>query len=247
MVEMIVSVILPVYNGERYLTEALQSVAAQTFTAYELLVIDDGSTDGSSELVQQALQTNPRIRYLHQENSGVSSARNRGILASSGQLIAFLDQDDRWRDDTLACQVAYHQQHPNVGYTLAQQICFLEPGCSPPKWFQLQTLDQPQVGYLPGTLMVKRAIFNQIGLFNPEIPISSDADWFARATDAQIPTHTLPQVLLERRIHNENQSQQSKQIHKELFHLLHASVKRKQGQTQTGANANKDNANRGLP
>lgn len=223
-----VSIIIPVYNGARFVAEALQSVLAQTFTAYEALVIDDGSTDDSRALIQQVMHNDPRLRYLYQQNSGVSTARNQGILASRGDLIAFLDQDDRWTENTLACQVAYHQQHPRVGYTLAQQICFLEPGCSPPQWFQLQTLRQPHVGYLPGTLMVKRAIFDQIGLFNPEIAISSDADWFARATDAQIPTYTLPQVLLERRIHNANQSQQSKQIHKELFHLLHASIKRKQ-------------------
>lgn len=226
-----VSVIIPVYNGERFVAEALQSVFAQTFTAYEVLVIDDGSTDGSRALVQEAMQSQPQLRYLYQQNSGVALARNHGIRASHGELIAFLDQDDRWTAEALARQVAYHQQHLEVGYTLAQQICFLEPGCSPPKWFQLQTFGQPHVGYLPGTLMVKRAIFDQIGLFDPAIPISSDADWFARANDAQIPTYTLPQVLLERRIHNENQSQQSKQIHKELFRLLHASIKRKQGVT----------------
>ena len=224
----LVSIIIPLYNGARFIGEALHSVLAQSFTAYEVLIIDDGSTDESRAIVQQVMHNEPRLRYHYQPNQGVSTARNQGILASQGGLIAFLDQDDRWTTNALACQVAYHEQHPAVGYTLAQQICFLEPGCSPPKWFQLQTFGQPHVGYLPGTVMVKRAIFDQIGLFNPEIPISSDADWFARANDAQIPTYTLPQVLLERRIHNKNQSQQSKQIHKELFRLLHASIKRKQ-------------------
>lgn len=223
-----VSVIMPVYNGERFVADALQSVLTQTFSAYELIVIDDGSTDGSAALLHQTMQTNPQIRYIHQQNSGVTDARNRGIEASRGELIAFLDQDDRWTADALARQVAYHEQHPEVGYTLAQQICFLESGCTPPPWFQLQTLGQPHVGYLPGTLVVKRAIFEQIGLFDPTIPISSDADWFARANDAQITSYTLPDILLERRIHNENQSQQSGQIHKELFQLLRASIKRKE-------------------
>lgn len=223
-----VSIIVPVYNGARFVAEALQSILAQTFRAYEVLIIDDGSTDESRTIVQQVMDTSPQLRYFYQQNSGVSAARNRGILASRGSLIAFLDQDDRWARDALATQVTYHQLHPEVGYTLAQQICFLEPGCSSPTWFQLQTVSQPHIGYLPGTLMVKRAIFDQIGLFNPEIAISSDADWFARANDAQVPTHTLAQVLLERRIHQANQSRQSKQIHKELFQLLHNSIKRKQ-------------------
>jgi glycosyltransferase involved in cell wall biosynthesis len=223
-----VSIIIPLYNGARFIAEALGSILAQTFTAYELLIIDDGSTDESATLVQQIMQNDPRLRYHYQPNGGVTTARNQGIRASRGDLIAFLDQDDRWMNNALACQVAYHQQHPAVGYTLAHQICFLEPGCSPPAWFQRQTFDQPHIGYLPGTLVVKRAVFEEIGLFDPAIPISSDADWFARASDAQIPMGILPQVLLERRIHNENQSQQSKQIQRELFHLLHASIKRKQ-------------------
>lgn len=234
----LVSIIIPLYNGARFIGEALHSVLAQSFMAYEVLIIDDGSTDDSRAIVQQMMHNEPRLRYIYQPNRGVSTARNQGILASQGSLIAFLDQDDRWTDNALACQVAYHEQHPAVGYTLAQQICFLEPGCSPPQWFQRQTFDQPHVGYLPGTLVVKRAIFEQIGLFDPAITISSDADWFARTSDAQIPMHTLPQVLLERRIHNANQSQQSKQIHRELFHLLHASIRRKQlNQTQTRGTA----------
>ena len=222
-----VTVIMPVYNGEQYLAEAIQSVLTQSFSDFELVIVDDGSTDGSGAIVQQFLPRYPNIRYLYQENAGVSAARNTGITANQTPLIAFLDQDDRWTKDTLQHQITYHQSHPEVGYTLGHQICFLEAGIATPKWFLLQKLDLPHIGYLPGTLMVKRWLFDQLGLFDTQYPISSDADWFARANDAKIPMHILSELILERRIHGRNQSQQAERIHTELFQLLQASIQRK--------------------
>ncbi len=226
----LVSVVMPIFNGQQYLAEAIQSVLNQSFADFELIVIDDGSVDGSRKIVQEFMATAPQTSLLCQENGGVSAARNSGILASNGRYIAFLDQDDRWTPEALQIQVSYHQSHPEIGYTLAHQICFLEAGSRAPAWFHLQQVNVPHVGYLPGTLMVNRPLFDTLGLFDTKYPISSDADWFARAKDANIPTHTLPQVILERRIHNENQSQQSQQIHGELFQLLRASIKRKRQQ-----------------
>lgn len=229
-----ISVILPVYNGSAYLKEAIQSVLSQSFPSLELIIVDDGSTDDSPLIVQELMQIDQRIRYLTQENSGVSAARNTGITASNGRFIAFLDQDDRWTTEALHYHITYHQQNVGVGYTLGHQICFLEEDCTPPAWFKLQMLDVPHVGYLPGTLMVKQSVFQELGLFDTRYAISSDADWFARANDTQIPMYILPQLILERRIHNENQSQQSRQIHRELFELLSASIRRKkQGENES--------------
>lgn len=223
----VVSVVMPVHNGEAYLREALQSVLGQTFGRLQLIVVDDGSQDGCRGVVQAAVARDPRVHYVYQENRGVSDARNRGIAAGSAPLIAFLDQDDRWTPDALELQVAYHRLHPEVLYTLAHQTCFLAQGCPVPAWFGSQKLDEPRVGYLPGTLAVKRELFDRLGCFDTRYPISGDADWFARARDANIPTHTLPQVILERRIHEGNQSRFSRQIQRELFKLLKASIGRK--------------------
>ena len=193
----------------------------------ELVVVEDGSSDGSAKIIEQFSSRYPELHCISQENAGVSEARNRGINACNGQLVAFLDQDDRWSDDALQRHANYHHQHPDIGYTLAHQVCFLDGMAEPPGWFRLQHLDVPHTGYLPGTLAVKRHVLSQIGLFDPQYPISSDADWFARARDKKVPTTTLPQTLLYRRIHPGNQSRHSKQIQGELTQLLRASIKRK--------------------
>ena len=225
--EPLISVIMPVFDGENFLAQAIRSVLAQTYKHFELIVVNDGSNDSSKDIVQKFISITEKIRCIDQENSGVSHARNMGILASKGDLVAFLDQDDLWADDTLETQMAFHRQQPDIGYTLAHQVCFLDGISEPPAWFRLQQLNAPHVGYLPGTLVVKREILDRIGLFDTQYPISSDADWFARARDAAVLMKILPQTLLRRRIHSGNQSRHSKQIQGELTQLLRASIQRK--------------------
>ncbi|MFQ5768343.1 MAG: glycosyltransferase family 2 protein, partial [Acidobacteriota bacterium] len=107
-----VSVVIPAYNRAALLPQAIQSVLAQTFTDFEIIVVDDGSTDGTEACLKPF---GGRIRYLRQENVGPASARNRGIRASRSPLVGFLDSDDAWESRTLESVVDVFQQHPNVG------------------------------------------------------------------------------------------------------------------------------------
>lgn len=219
----LVSVIVPVHNGEQHLAEALDSIFRQSYKHFEVIVINDGSNDASSQVIARY----PEVSTIEQSNEGVTRARNNGIKASNGELVAFLDQDDRWLEDTLSIQVHHHIEEPDIQYTLGQQICFLDGLTEIPGWFKNQQLETPHTGYLPGTLMVKRELFDTLGMFDPDYPISSDADWFARAKDAGIKNHVIQDVLLERRIHADNQSGQVTTIHTELFKLLKKSINRK--------------------
>lgn len=106
-----VSVIIPAYNGSRYIQQAIESVFTQTYPNWELIIVDDGSTDNTQQVVQQYGQ---KLRYFYQENQGVAAARNRGILEAQGELIAFLDQDDWFLPDKLTQQVAGFQQHHSL-------------------------------------------------------------------------------------------------------------------------------------
>jgi glycosyltransferase involved in cell wall biosynthesis len=241
----LISVIIPVFDGEAYLHEALESVLAQTIAEFELIIIDDGSGDSSAAIAQQFATADARVRCLGQKNQGVTVARNRGIEASRGELIAFLDQDDRWTPDALERHVREHRENTGAGYSIARQRCFLEPGTTPPAWFRLQRLESPAVAYLPGTLAVKRDTFSKLGTFDPRYPISSDADWFARARDQRVPELQIDAVVLERRIHRDNQSQQAEQIHGELFDLLRASIRRKRGTGVQAAGAYPDGTRAG--
>ena len=113
-----VSVVIPVYNGERYLADALQSVLSQTFKDFELIIIDDGSTDRSAAIVRKF--EGESVHYRLRPNGGVSKARNAGVAIARGEYIAFLDQDDLWLPDKLSVQVAYLDQNQDVGGVYSQ-------------------------------------------------------------------------------------------------------------------------------
>lgn len=118
----LVSVVIPMYNAGRYITQAVDSVLAQTYRPIEILVVDDGSTDDSAAILQAY---GSRIRYLHQKNQGQSIARNRGITESQGELVAFLDADDFWLPDKIARQVDSLSRAPRAGLAHTD-VLFLE-------------------------------------------------------------------------------------------------------------------------
>lgn len=132
-----VSIITPVYNGARYIRDTISSVLAQTFTDYEMIIIDDGSTDHTAEMVRECVKQAPdKIRYLHQTNGGPANARNHGIRESKGEYIAFLDADDLWLPDRLKKSVALLDDHPEIGLTHARSIRIDKDGnrlASPPR------------------------------------------------------------------------------------------------------------------
>ncbi|VAW58908.1 Putative N-acetylgalactosaminyl-diphosphoundecaprenol glucuronosyltransferase, partial [hydrothermal vent metagenome] len=107
----LVSVIMPAYNSQKYIRRALESVFAQTYTHYEFIVIDDGSSDATRDIL---LEYGDKLQYLHQSNSGASSARNYGIESSIGSLIAFLDSDDLWYPQKLKIQVDAYLKEPSA-------------------------------------------------------------------------------------------------------------------------------------
>jgi GT2 family glycosyltransferase len=220
----LVSVIIPVYNGERFLAEALHSVLSQDYQPIEVIVVDDGSTDRSSEIIHSF----EGIRTIRQANQGVGAARNAGIEVAQGEFITFLDQDDTWTPDKLSVQIGYLLKHPAVGYVLAHQKLFLVEGAARPSWLRPELLEKPPVGYLPGTLVARKHLFRQIGLFDPAYATGSDSDWFFRARGAGVSMAILPEVLLHRKIHNQNQSYETLTAHRELFSILRRSIHQQQ-------------------
>jgi len=117
-----VSVIIPTHNRARFLAESIQSVLAQTFDNLETIVVDDGSTDNTREVVGNFL--GPRVKYVYQENQGASAARNAGILIATGDFIALLDSDDVWLGDKLALQVDLLDSHPKAGLVYSDAYLF---------------------------------------------------------------------------------------------------------------------------
>ncbi len=124
----LVSVIIPVYNAEKYLADTINSVLAQTYSHWELILVDDGSTDNSITICQQ-LQ-NSKIKIIRQENGGVSSALNTGISQSQGEYLAFLDSDDLWLPEKLAKHIAHLESNPDVGVSFSPSVFIDEQGNS---------------------------------------------------------------------------------------------------------------------
>jgi glycosyltransferase involved in cell wall biosynthesis len=218
----LVSVIIPVYNGARYLRAALESVFAQTYRSFEVIVVDDGSLDDSGTIAQSF----PDVRYIHQANQGVAAARNHGIEVARGEFFAFLDQDDLWTPEKFKLQMDHLLSHPEVGYTLTQQQFFLEPGETLPAWFRKELLSSVHTGWVLGTLVVRRTAFEKVGIFATGYSAASDGDWFFRAKAAGIPMAVVSELLLLKRIHGGNESARAKEILSELRKVVKSSLDR---------------------
>jgi len=224
--EPLVSVVVPVYNGERYLSAALQSIMDQDYRETEVIVVDDGSVDGSAPIAKSF----DGIRYIRQANQGVASAWNVGIAAAQGELIAFLAQDDVWTPTKLSVQVGYLLSNECVQYVIAKARYFLEPGCAIPPGFRRELLSGDHVARIVETMLARRLVFDIVGGFDATLSSSQDVDWFGRAKDAGVAMALIPQVLLRRRIHEGNLTYHlPPESRGDLLRIMRRSIKRQTG------------------
>jgi glycosyltransferase involved in cell wall biosynthesis len=221
----LVSVIIPAFNGMRYIGDTVRSVLHQDYRPIEVLVVDDGSTDRTGEVVARFTE----VRYLRQQNRGPGAARNLGVRRSRGPILAFLDQDDLWLPGKLRLQVTALDQNPDLGFTLSLSESVLQDGKRPNWLTEAQLRDQ--TGFFPSTLVVRRSVLESLGPFDESMITSSDADWFFRARDAGVKFERIKQVLVKRRIHDTNQSSRVEAVHRELTGLLRQSLRRRRGRT----------------
>ena len=219
----LVSVIIPVYNGEKYLQETIETVFKQTYQPIEIIAVDDGSTDRSKQIISQF----PEIKYIFQKNQGVAVARNTGIAEAKGEYIALLDQDDLWTNNKLQIQVEYLNEHSEIDYVLGHQQSFIQAGCEKPKWLKEKYLEESTPAYLVGALLARKSVFDRIGGFCEEYRYGNDSDWFAKSLDFDIKSTVLPEVILHKRIHDTNESHNTKDMQVELLTIIRASIQRK--------------------
>jgi len=191
----LVSALVPVFNGERFLAEALDSIFAQRWEPLEVVVVDDGSTDRSAEIARSY-----PVRYLHQENAGIATARNAAIEAAAGEIVAFLDADDVWLPGSLEKRVEHLLANPEAAYVLSRMEFFVEPGEERPPWIPERLLAKPQNGLLQ-TLVARREVFDRVGGFDPGFAISEDVDWLSRAKAAGVRGDMLDEVCARYRLH----------------------------------------------
>ena len=199
----LVSCVIPVYNGERYLRETLDSACAQTHDAVEIIVVDDGSTDGTEATVREYAA---KIRYLRQHNAGPAAARNRGIEAASGAFVAFLDADDLWHPRKLEFQLERFRTRPELAASVTLMQNFWSPELNLSMDVMNRDLLRPLSGFGPSALVVRREALESLGGFDESTAHIHTADWFARARDRGAMIELLEQVLVKRRLHRSNRS-----------------------------------------
>jgi glycosyltransferase involved in cell wall biosynthesis len=183
----LVTVVMPAYNASEYLSETIESVLSQTFTNFELLIIDDGSTDNTAEIANHYSHKDRRIKLISQKNQGVSIARNTGIEIAKGEYIAFLDSDDQWLADKLAVHIEHFNRCPNLGISFGR-VEFMSFDGQPTGQFsnsQLLQLVPERLYYenlivTPSNAVIRRAVLDNVGNFDSNLSGTEDAELFLR-------------------------------------------------------------------
>jgi glycosyltransferase involved in cell wall biosynthesis len=219
----LISVVIPTYNYGRFVTFALESVLAQTYRNFEVIVVDDGSTDDTRQRLAPYMD---RCRYLYQRNQGLSAARNTGIRAAQGELIALLDSDDVWHPRKLEFQAAYMSNHPEVGL-LASAGLFNSDGVWP---ILPETVEVPAYPvtarqlalhsrFGPSGVLIRATCFHAVGLFDLDLRSAEDRDMWIRIA-ISFPIMELQTILWWGRIHPGSMSQVAARMEENDLKLL---------------------------
>jgi len=221
-----VSVIIPVYNGEAFLTAAVESIQRQAHYPLEIIIIDDGSTDATASI---AANFDNNVYYISQPNSGPAAARNRGIKMARGNVIAFLDADDLWPDNKLERQLTRLADDPSVeivmGLTQFMRLTAGQP--------QFEPFQKPQLFLNFGSAVFRKSVFDQMGLFDETMAHSEDIDWLLRARENGVSMIILNDVTLFYRIHSSNMSQDKSARHFFFIKALKQSLDRRRQHKKT--------------
>lgn len=214
-----VSVVIPAWNGERYLGEALDSVFGQTRPPFEVIVVDDASADGTSVVASSFPVTLFRV-----EHGGAAAARNAGIVRATGDAVALLDQDDVWHPEKLERQVEVLEREPSVAVVFAGIESFVSPDVPD---VARDVRFTPGVQYAPATstMLTRRSTFEAVGLL-PDLFAAEHVPWLARVRARGLGVQMMPLCLARRRIHETNTSRTRRaEGHKAYFEILRRNVK----------------------
>jgi glycosyltransferase involved in cell wall biosynthesis len=221
MADVRVSAIIPVFNGERYLAEAIESVLAQTSPASEIVVVDDGSTDGSRAVAERF---GPPVRLVSATHAGAGAARNRGVAQSTGELLAFLDADDIWPSDKLERQLAALFGDSGADFALGHLEEFVSPELGAAAKARLAPRPA-RASFAPSAFVASRAVMERIPFSTA--PVGEFLDWILQARDQGIRGVIVPDVVMRRRLHDDNSSLRRRDARGEFARMIKRSLDRR--------------------
>lgn len=217
-----ISVVMAAFNAGRYVAEALNSVLGQTLPAHQVIVVDDGSTDRTPELLQHYAD---RIRVIRQENRGPARAFNAGIAEATGDALAFIDADDLWMPEKLEVQSCVLASNDDLEAVFGAIEQFVSPDVDLETAKRYAVPAGPQPGIAKTTMLVRRLAFDRIGMFDESYKTLDFVDWYARGQAMGLRCTMLAQVVARRRQHAENLGRRKRsQTHDELLDALKRSI-----------------------
>lgn len=214
---------MPCYNAERFIADAIDSILTQTVPIQELIVVDDGSTDKSPDIVAGF---GSALRYLRQSNLGAAAARNLGIAQSSGDLIAFLDADDLWPAHSLAIRLERLRADSGLAWVGGSVEQFFSPA---PGQAIVPSPAPAMPARLAGAMLFRRAAFERIGSFDPAIRLGYMLEWCSRAAAAGLRGDAAGTTVLCRRLHDSNSVLDRQSLSQDYLRALRVSVRHRRG------------------
>ena len=197
----LISCIVPAFNSERYIGEAIDSILAQTWTNIEVIVADDGSSDSTPAIVSRY----DRVKLCTQPTAGPAATRNLGASVATGELLAFLDADDLWHKEKLERQMNRFQDMPQLEACVTHARMFWSRELN----YEAESYrDNPRSRAVPGyattTLLARRTLFDKVGTFRTDLWFSDATEWFMRVREAGVAMEIIPDVLTYHRMHEKN-------------------------------------------
>lgn len=215
MTSPVVSVIVPVLNGARFLGECIASLLAQDWPALDIVVVDDGSTDDSAAIAEGV----PGVRVLRRAHEGLGATRNAGIDAAAGDLVGFCDSDDLWKPNKASVQVAYLEAHPEVDLALCRMETRCEAGIEPPAWMHRDQVYGDLDGVSATSALFRPTVFDAVR-YRTDMSNGTDYNLLVRARAAGFVSVVIDEVLLVRRIHDDNMTRRLGPARAEMFETV---------------------------
>jgi len=229
----LVSVIIPVHNGERYLGEAVDSVLAQRYPRLEVIVVDDGSSDLSGEI---ARGYGPPVAVHRRPQGGTAAARNTGLELAGGAYLAHLDADDLWTEGRLVRQIEAFRKHPEADVVSGRLRQFFSPDLDQRSRGRIGNPTGEMPGHHLGAMLLTRAAQDRVGPFDSGWKIGQDMDWYLRAVvEMRLEMVMLPDLVLLRRLHASNKGITHREFSAQRMRILRASLERRRATTRGGA------------
>ncbi len=217
------SIIIPSYNSEKYITLALDSIYNQSLDKIEVICIDDGSTDNTANIIKAYPKP---IKYVYQENQGAPAARNLGISLATASVVGLLDSDDIYAPGSLSTRLNYLLDDDKALAVIGKTKFLFTDGHNRHKW-NLSEDSPPVYNTLYGSGLYKKTLFEAIGSFNENFKLSDDFDWFTRLRESGLPITYIEDITLYYRQHNSNMTGNADLVKHDLLSLLRNSLIRR--------------------